>query len=96
MNHEQEISEARKAHLSAKQQLDEAIRNYLEVCERLPEDGDPGILVGWYLVTQEQNPVSGTSSHARATKDYQSVSDTMGLIRYSDAHYMGKVMRNSL
>lgn len=92
MNHEPELDSARQAQLSAKQKLEQAIQDYLEVCERREDEGVPGgILTAWYLVTEEQDVVSGTSAMVRVARDLQPFSATAGLILYSDEKCRARV-----
>lgn len=92
MNQEPELDSGRQAHLSAKQKLEQAIQEYLEVCERREDEGVPGgIMTAWYLVTEEQDVVSGNSAHVRVVRDHQAFSATAGLIFYSDEKYRARV-----
>lgn len=94
MNQEPDVERAQRE-ISAKQQLEEAIKNYLEVCERPDENLLPnGVLTGWYVVTEEIDVISGKAANIRVVRDLQSPSSTMGLITYSDEYYRNKVRYN--
>ena len=94
MNHEPGVEKAQQE-ISAKEKLEEAIKHYLEVCERPDENLLPnGVLTGWYLVTEEIDWISGKSANMRVVRDLQSPSSTMGLITYSDEYYRNKVRYN--
>lgn len=91
MNHEPEAGATTgKVSLSPKEKLEEAIQEYLASLEWDGEE-DPGVLTGWFLVAEQQNVISGTSSFAKAVRDHQSLAKTMGLIVYADERYRAQV-----
>lgn len=88
MNQEPEVGSVEKVSLSPKELLEDAIQAYLDSLE--PDENGGGFLTGWYLVMEEQNPVSGTNTIIKATKDLQSISTTLGLVTYSDEYYRSR------
>lgn len=95
MNQEQEAGRQGRVGVSPKQKLHDAIQEYLDsIVEDNPEAADTGILTGWYLVTEEQDVVSGKSFNKRTVKDLQSINTTTGLIFYSDTYYRARIGHN--
>lgn len=90
MNQEPEVGNGSKVSLSPKERLEDAIREYVDSLEAEPGE-DPGILTGWFLVVEQQSPVSGSSSFSKAVRDHQSVATTIGLITYSDEKYRAQI-----
>lgn len=92
MNPEHEIGSG-QTDISPLAKLEVAIQDYLTSLgdERV---GAGGILTGWVLVTEEQNPVSGTSSLTRTVRDLQSFITTLGLATYLEKYYASKVTDN--
>lgn len=92
MNRDQEVGRPDRVGMSARQKLADAIQEYVD---SLAEDSsdESGILTGWLLVTEEQNPVTGKSYNKRAVRDLQSITTTAGLVFYLDAHYKARIAR---
>lgn len=93
MNPENEIGSERDVSLSPREKLEAAIQDYLSSSED-EREGAGGFLTGWFLVMEEQNPVMGTNSFTKTTRDLQSITTTMGLITYSDAYYRAQIANN--